>query len=63
MEGVFITKVSNSGTEEGHVAKRVEMVFKTVKIEYNPKDHKTGVLAAAKIYNWNVPAGIVPPSA
>ena len=33
MEDAFITKVSNSGTEEGVVVQRFEMVFKTVKIE------------------------------
>jgi type VI secretion system Hcp family effector len=38
MEGAFITKVSNSGTEEGNVVQKVEMVFKTVKIEYKPLD-------------------------
>ena len=34
MEGAFITKVSNSGTEEGNVVQKVEFVFKTVTIEY-----------------------------
>jgi hypothetical protein len=41
MEGAFITKVSNSGTEEGNVVQKVELVFKTVKIEYKPQDNKT----------------------
>src|SRR6187455_420605 len=41
MEGVFITRVSNSGTEEGNVVQKVELVFKTVKIEYKPQDNKT----------------------
>ena len=30
MEEAFITKVSNSGTEEGNVIQKVAMVFKTV---------------------------------
>ena len=63
MEGAFITKVSNSGTEEGNVVQKVEMVFKTVKIEYKPQDNKTGTLGAAKTYNWDIPAGTASPSA
>jgi type VI secretion system secreted protein Hcp len=63
MEGVFITKVSNAGTEEGTVAQKVEMVFKTVKIEYKPQDNKTGSLGAAKTYSWDIPAGTASPSA
>lgn len=63
MEGAFITKVSNSGTEEGVVLQRVAMVFKTVKIEYKAQDKKSGLLGAAKTYNWDIPAGTVSPSA
>jgi type VI secretion system Hcp family effector len=61
MEGAFITKVSNSGTEEGDVSQRVEMIFKTVKIEYKPRD-ASGALGAAKTYNWDIPAGTASPS-
>jgi type VI secretion system secreted protein Hcp len=63
MEGAFITKVSNSGTEEGNVAQRVSMVFKTVKIDYKPQDNKTGQLGAVKTFNWDIPAGTASPSA
>ena len=63
MEDAFITKVSNSGTEEGVVVQRFEMVFKTVKIEYKPQDNKTGALGAVKTYNWDIPAGTASPSA
>ena len=63
MEGAFITKVSNSGTEEGNVVQKVELVFKTVKIEYKPQDNKTGSLLATKTYNWDIPAGTASPSA
>ena len=63
MEGAFITKVSNIGTEEGNVMQKVEMVFKTVKIEYKPQDHRTGKLGPAKTYNWDIPAGTASPSA
>jgi type VI secretion system secreted protein Hcp len=63
MEGAFITRVSNSGTDDGNVEQRVELVFKTVKIEYKPLDSRTGLLGAAKVYNWDIPAGIASPSA
>jgi type VI secretion system secreted protein Hcp len=63
MEGAFITKVSNSGTEEGNVVQKVEMVFKTVKIEYKPQNNKDGSLGAVKTYNWDIPAGTASPSA
>ena len=62
MEGAFITKVSNSGSEDGNVTQKVEMVFKTVKIEYKPQDNKTGKLGAVKTYNWDIPAGTASPS-
>jgi type VI secretion system secreted protein Hcp len=59
MEGAFVTKVTNSGTAEGSVVQKVEMVFKTVKIEYKPKNIADGV----KTYNWDIPAGTASPSA
>jgi type VI secretion system secreted protein Hcp len=61
MEGVFITKVSVNGSEEGRVMQRVEMVFKSVRIEYKPQD-KTGKLAAVKVFNWDIPSGTASPS-
>jgi len=61
MEGAYITKVSNSGTEEGNVAQRVQMVFKTVKIDYKPNDPSGK--AAVKTFNWDIPAGTASPSA
>jgi type VI secretion system secreted protein Hcp len=62
MEGGFITKVSNSGTEEGNVTQKVEMVFKTVRIEYKPQDNKSGKLGAVKTYNWDISTGTASPS-
>jgi len=62
MEGGFITKVSTSGTEEGNVTQKVELVFKTVKIEYKAQDSKTGKLGAVKTYNWDIPVGTASPS-
>ena len=63
LEGLFMTKVSNAGTEDGAVNQRVEAVFKTVKIDYNPFDARTGAAAAGKTFNWDIPAGTASPSA
>jgi type VI secretion system secreted protein Hcp len=63
LEGAFITRVGTSGTEEGDVLQRVEMVFKTVKIDYKPRDNASGKLGAAKTFNWDIPAGTASPSA
>jgi type VI secretion system Hcp family effector len=63
MEGVFITRVANSGNAEGAVMQRVEMVFKTVKIDYKMQDQKTGAFAPVKTFKWDIPAGTASPSA
>ena len=63
MEGSYITKVTNTGSEEGNVVQKVEFVFKTVTIEYKPQDNKTGSLMAAKIFNWDIMANTASPSA
>jgi len=63
MEGVFITKVAQSAASDGRVTQKVEIVFKTVKIEYKSQDNKTGSLGAARTYNWDIPAGTASPSA
>ena len=62
MEGGFITKVGVSGSEDGAVTQKVELVFKTVKIEYKAQDNKSGKLGAVKTYNWDIPAGTASPS-
>ena len=54
MEGAYITKVSNSGTEEGNVTQKVEMVFKHVTITYQPQDNKNGQLLAKRTYDWDI---------
>ena len=59
MVNVFITKAFNSGNEDGRVVQRVEMVFKSVKIEYKTQDNKTGALTAPKLFSWDVVAGRV----
>jgi type VI secretion system secreted protein Hcp len=56
MDGIYITKVSNSGPEEGNVVQKIEMVFKKVAIEYKPQDDKGGLGTAMK-YQWNIPEG------
>lgn len=56
MENAYITKVSNAGTEEGNVTQKVELVFKTVSIDYKPQDDK-GKLGTAINYRWNIPLG------
>lgn len=62
MEGCFITKVANSVGHDGHVQQKVEMVFKTVTIEYKPQDSKTGTLGATKTFTWDIPAGTASPA-
>jgi type VI protein secretion system component Hcp len=62
MEDVFITGVSNSGSEEGSIVQNVEMVFKTVRIAYQPQDPKTGQLAKPSAFMWDIPAGTASPS-
>lgn len=58
MTGVFITKVAQAGTEEGSVSQKVEMVFKTVKIDYRRQDNTTGQLKETKSFKWDIPAGV-----
>jgi len=63
MEGCFLTKVSLLGTEDGRVKQRIEMVYKTIKVEYKPQNLKTGALGAGRTFNWDIPAGTASPSA
>lgn len=63
LEGCFVTGVANSGGAEGPVTQRVEMVFKTVRIEYKPEDRATGSFGSASTFNWDIPAGTASPSA
>ena len=63
MSGVFLTKVGLSASEEGQVSQRIELIFKTVAIDYRPQDPKTGSLGASSTFNWDIPAGTASPSA
>jgi len=60
IEDVFITRVSNTGAEDGAIYQRVEVVFKSVKIEYKAQDN-TGSFSVAGAFNWDIPSGKVSP--
>jgi type VI protein secretion system component Hcp len=62
LEGVYITKVALRGGEGGSVFQDVEMVFKTVRIDYRTQDEKGGI-GATSTFNWDIPAGTASPSA
>lgn len=53
MGHVFITKVSNSGEEDGSVKQELEMVFKEVMVGYKPQG-QDGVLKAMLPFRWNI---------
>jgi len=59
MEGVFITKVNQSATEEGNILQKVEMVFKKVTLNYKPQDDRKGSTAAPIGVIWDIPGGKV----
>ena len=66
MEEAFITKVSQSATEEGNVVQKVEMVFKHIEIDYRaqglPWASTPGGLAAPVKYHWYIPEGKAGPA-
>jgi type VI secretion system secreted protein Hcp len=60
MEEAFITKVTQSATDEGNVLQKVEMVFKTIKIEYfqqGIQKNNPGALQSVGSFFWDIPAG------
>jgi type VI secretion system Hcp family effector len=65
MTEAFITKVNQSATEEGNVVQKVEMVFKTITIEYFQQGVDTkfnpGGLQQAGKFDWNIPSGVAHP--
>ena len=63
LEGVFVTGVAIASRDDGSLVQRVEMVFKTVRIEYQPQDRRTGRMGPATIFTWDIPAGTASPSA
>jgi type VI secretion system Hcp family effector len=66
MTDAFITKVNQSATEEGNVLQKVEMVFKTIEIEYFQQGAvpgSPGALKQATAFKWDIPAGKASPGA
>ena len=64
MTEAFITKVTQSATDEGNVLQKVEMVFKTIEIQYwqqgvDPKFPSR--LDNVGTYKWDIPAGTAEP--
>jgi type VI secretion system Hcp family effector len=60
MEEAFITKVSNTASEDGNVLQKVELVFKKITINYKPQDGsgtQAGKLGGTFDYWWNIPEG------
>lgn len=57
MEGVFITRAGHVCAADGTVLQQVEMVFKTIEIEYRPLDRRTGKLGAPKVFALDVTTG------
>jgi type VI secretion system Hcp family effector len=64
MTEAFITKVNQSATEEGNVLQKVEMVFKTIEIQYSQQGVDTsnpGSLKNVGTFTWDIPAGVAWP--
>ncbi len=64
MTDAFITKVNQSATEEGNVSQKVEMVFKTIEIEYFQQGAiagSPGALKQATNFKWDIPGGKASP--
>lgn len=60
MEQAYITKVTNTATDEGNVVQKVELVFKSIKIEYKMQGEKKddpGGLSAPTTWTWQIPEG------
>jgi len=56
MKQVFITKVSSKGGEDGSVSQDVEMVFKSVVINYLAQTNDGPLEAAPKEFEWDIAA-------
>jgi type VI secretion system secreted protein Hcp len=55
MKGVYITKVGNSGGEDGAVTQHVDFVFKEIEILYRKQDNTTGALQSPSKFKWDIP--------
>jgi type VI secretion system secreted protein Hcp len=61
MGNVYITKAGTSATPDGQLFQQVEMVFKSVEIEYKPQDPRTGKPGPATKFSWDIVAGTASP--
>ena len=64
LEEAFITKVSQSATDEGNVSQKVEMVFKKIQIDYSQQGviaSSPGALSNAGTFVWDIPSGVASP--
>ena len=61
LEGVYVTQVSTAGTDDGGITQTIELVFKSVRIEYKMQN-RDGTLGQPKIFNWDIPAGTASPA-
>jgi type VI secretion system secreted protein Hcp len=60
MREVFVTKVTQSATDEGNVLQKVEMVFKALCIQYYQQGISSaapGALTPVNEFYWDIPAG------
>ena len=65
MEECFITKVTQKAADDGGVVQNVEMVFKSIDIQYAKQgsDKKNpGALEGFVTYTWNIPDGKASPA-
>ena len=65
MKEAFITKCTQSATEDGNVLQKVEMVFKYIEIEYSQQGsdpNKPGMLIPAGKFDWDIPGGVAHPA-
>ena len=56
---IHITKVENRSSDDGDVLQRVEMVFKTVQIDYRAQGRSGR--AGPMTFAWDIPAGTASP--
>jgi type VI secretion system secreted protein Hcp len=62
LKDAFITKVTQTATEEGNLVQKVEMVFKKIEIQYSQQTNK-GVLVPSTHFEWDIPGGKASPGA
>jgi type VI secretion system secreted protein Hcp len=53
-KNVFITKVTNSGEEDGSVKQEIEVVFKEVALGYKKQTNEGKLAEAVKYFRWNI---------